>query len=199
MTSFATLRSLVPKSEAGRERCELCGVAVEHGHRHLIDPIPRRLICTCDACALLFLRNGETKYKGVPRSATYLEDFHLSDGQWDSLMIPIGLAFFYESSTEGRVLALYPSPAGPTESMLSLDAWADIVAGNPQLSVMESDVEALLVNRLQTPAQYYLAPMDKCYELVGLIRKNWHGLSGGAEMWEKIRQFFEELKETASA
>jgi len=198
MTSFFTLRSLVPQPQAA-ERCELCGTPLLHLHRHLIDPIPRRLICACDACTLLFCRNGETKYKSVPRNATLLRDFQLSDGQWDSLMIPIGLAFFFESSTEGRVVALYPSPAGPTECLLSLDAWADIVAQNPELDAMESDVEALLANRLQTPAEYYLAPMDKCYELVGLIRRNWRGLSGGSEVWSMIRKFFVELKEDAGA
>jgi len=115
------------------------------------------------------------------------------------LLIPIGLAFFLKSSTEGRVIALYPSPAGPMESMLSLDAWEDIVADNPVLDTMETDVEALLVNRLNHGGEYYLAPVDRCYELVGLIRSNWRGLSGGTEVWEKIRRFFEELKEGARA
>jgi len=31
--------------------------------------------------------------------------------------------------------------------------------------------------------------------LVGLIRTNWHGLSGGTQMWEAIGEFFTELKE----
>jgi hypothetical protein len=37
--------------------------------------------------------------------------------------------------------------------------------------------------------------MDECYSLVGLIRMNWRGLSGGREVWEKIELFFEELRE----
>lgn len=198
MSSFATLRGLVPKPEP-TERCEMCGVALQRGHQHLTDPLSRRLICCCDACTMLFYRNGETKYKSVPRSARFLAGFHLTDGQWESLMIPIGLAFFLQSSTEGRVVALYPSPAGPMESMLSLDAWTDIVAENPVLEGMEADVEALLVNRLGREAEYYLAPIDKCYELVGVIRGNWRGLSGGTEVWAKIREFFVELRERARA
>lgn len=199
MTGFSTLRGLVSKVDTPAERCELCNSVLPERHRHLMDPVPRRLICTCDACALLFLRRGETKYKCVPRNARSLGDFHLSDLKWDSLLIPIGLAFFFESSTERRVMGFYPSPAGSTECMLSLDAWSDIVSENPVLRTMESDVEALLVNRLHMPAEYYVTPIDKCYELVGLIRKNWHGLSGGEETWDKIRHFFVELRESTRA
>ena len=114
-------------------------------------------------------------------------------------MIPIGLAFFVKSSTEGRVLALYPSPAGATESMLDLAAWADIVEENPLLAEMAPDVEGLLVNRLDQEAEYYLAPIDKCFELVGLIRANWRGLSGGSEVWQKIRDFLADMKVGAHA
>jgi len=198
MTSFGTLRSLVPKPDA-EGRCDLCGSSLVHEHRHLFDPVSRGLICTCDACNLLFFRNGETKYKSVPRNSRFIENFRLSDVQWDDLMIPIGLAFFLNSSTEGKVLAYYPSPAGATESLLSLEAWGEIVSDNPVLDSMEADVEALLANRLDRPGQYYMAPIDKCYQLIGLIRTNWHGLSGGAEMWDKIRDFFSEMKEASVA
>jgi len=58
----------------------------------------------------------------------------------------------------------------------------------------------LLVNRVghvrgAAPAEYYLVPIDECYKLVGLIRANWRGLSGGSEVWEKVGQFFTRLKE----
>jgi hypothetical protein len=65
---------------------------------------------------------------------------------------------------------------------------------------MEPNVEALLVNRLGmsrgfSGAEYYLLPIDECYKLVGLIRSQWRGLSGGSEVWETLRVFFAELKE----
>ncbi len=198
MSSFATLRSLTRKPQPS-EHCDMCGAGLMHQHQHLIDPVSRRLVCACDSCAVLFYQSGETKYKRVPRRVRFLADFRMTDAQWDSLLIPIGLAFFLESSTEKRVLALYPSPAGSTESMLSLEAWWDIVQENPVLAEMESDVEALLVNRLDRTGEYYLAPVDKCYQLVGLIRSNWRGLSGGTEVWQKIGDFFAELKEVSIA
>jgi hypothetical protein len=124
----------------------------------------------------------------------------MADSHWDSLLIPIGVAYFLKSSVEHRVLSFYPSPAGPTESMLSLDTWNDIVRENPVLVEMEPDTEALLVNRLEHVRQgseYYLVPVDKCYELVGLIRSRWRGLSGGTEVWQEIQRFFNGLKERA--
>jgi hypothetical protein len=198
MTSFATLRGLARKPEPA-EHCDLCGAIVGHEHQHLIDPVVRKLMCSCDACAILFSQSGETKYKRVPRRVRFLNDFSMTDAQWDSLLIPIGLAFFLKSSTEGRVLAMYPGAAGSAESLLSLDTWTDIAQENRVLEQMETDVEALLVNRLNRPAEYYLTPIDKCYELVGLIRSNWRGLAGGAEVWQKIRDYFTELKEVSRA
>ena len=198
MSAFATLRGLARKPEPS-EHCDLCGKMVAREHQHLIDPAARKLMCACDGCAVLFSQSGETKYKRVPRRIRFLENFAMTDAQWDSLLIPIGLAFFLKSSTEGRVLAMYPGAAGRAESLLSLDTWTDIVQDNPVLNQMEADVEALLVNRLNRPAEYYLTPIDKCYELVGLIRSNWRGLSGGAEVWEKIADFFTQLKEATHA
>lgn len=200
--SFAALRGLVRQRDP-RERCELCGMGLNSEHQHLIEPIARKLVCACDACAVLFHANGETKYKRVPRRIRFLRNFRMTDSEWDSLLIPIGMAFFLESSVEKKVLAFYPSPAGPTESLLSLEAWNAIVQNNPELVRMEPDIEALLINRLDYAreihnSEYYLVPIDKCYELVGLIRSHWHGLSGGTEVWKEIRRFFDELRQRAA-
>ena len=51
--------------------------------------------------------------------------------QWDSLMVPISMAFFFRSTPDARVVAFYPSPAGATESLLPLETWKDIEAANP--------------------------------------------------------------------
>ena len=100
------------------ERCELCSAEVAADHPHLIEPGNRKLLCACNACAILFSGMG-TKYKRVPRRVLALADFRLSDGQWDSLMVPISMAFFFRSTPDARVVAFYPSPAGATESLLA--------------------------------------------------------------------------------
>jgi hypothetical protein len=197
-SAFGTLRGFI-RRPAPIERCELCNAALPPEHQHLIEPVNRKLSCACEACALLFPTHGEKKYKRVPRRIRYLAEFQLTDSQWDSLMMPINMAFFFESTPQARVIALYPSPAGATESLLALDSWEEIVRDNPALEQMEADVEALLVNRIghargYSGAEYYLAPIDECFKLVGLIRSRWQGLSGGAEVWQRIAEFFAGLK-----
>lgn len=199
--AFATLRQFVRK-RAAEERCEMCSAELAEEHEHLVEPVNRRLICACTACAILFEGQAGTKYKRVPREVRFLPDFQLSDAQWDGLMIPIEMAFFFKSTPHDKMIALYPSPAGPTESLLSLDTWADIVEANPILNGMQADMTALLVNRVghvrgAGPAEYFLVPIDECYKLVGLIRTHWRGLSGGTEVWREIGSFFATLKKRA--
>jgi uncharacterized protein DUF5947 len=158
---------------------------------------------TADACSILFSGQSGTKYRRVPRRILALTDFRITDVQWEALMIPINMAFLFFSEPQQKIVALYPSPAGATESLLPLDSWQDIVRDNPILKNMEPDVEALLVSRVdrmhgRSSAEYYLAPIDECYKLVGLIRANWRGFSGGTEVWDQIAQFFETLKRRAN-
>jgi hypothetical protein len=197
-SSLAALRRFVRPRAAAVERCELCSAELAAEHQHLVEPSSRTMVCACEPCAILFSGQAEMKYKRVPRRIRSLPDFQLTDGQWDSLMIPIQLAFFFDSTPAGRVLALYPSPAGPVESLLALDSWEEIVRDNPVLKELEPDVEALLIKRVGGLSEYYLVPIDECYKLVGLIRAHWRGLSGGTEVWREIGQFFARLKERSS-
>ena len=201
-SAFAALRQFARK-RAAVERCEMCSRELAPDHEHLVEPANRKLICACGACAILFDGQSGSKYKRVPHRVLFLRDFQLTDSQWDGLMVPIEMAFFFHSSPHGKMIALYPSPAGPTESLLPLDTWTEIVETNPVLNQMEADVTALLVNRVGhargiSTAEYYLVPIDECYKLVGLIRTHWRGLSGGTEVWREIGEFFTALKKRAS-
>jgi hypothetical protein len=198
---FGTLRQFV-RRERPLEQCELCSAGLAAVHPHLIEVAQHKVVCACEACAILFSGQG-VKFKRVPRRVRSLPNFNLSDAEWAGLMVPINMAFFFRSSLENRVIALYPSPAGPTESLLELESWNEIVARNPVLNDMEPDVEGLLVNRLgysrgYSAAEYYLLPIDECYKLVGLIRMHWKGLSGGAEVWKELGEFFTGLKARAT-
>ncbi|EEF63102.1 DUF5947 family protein [Pedosphaera parvula] len=193
-TPFTLLRRLT-QPRTNRERCELCSVLLTPGHRHLLEMSSRQVICACDHCAMRFNLVVGGRFKLIPRYPHALPDFHLTDGQWESLALPIDLAFLFYNTPGGKLMALYPSPAGATESLLTLAAWQALVEDNPALTQMEPDVEALLINRVGATRQYYLAPIDACYELVGLIRIHWRGLSGGEDVWEQIAAFFTRLEE----
>jgi hypothetical protein len=193
-TAFAALRKLV-RPRAGVERCEFCASELPAEHRHVVEPAVRRLVCSCRACALLFGGRLDARYRLVPEEVRLLTDFRMTDAQWEDLHLPISLAFFFHSSAASRVVAVYPSPAGPTESLLPLESWQELAAENPCLQEMEPDVEALLVNRVKPACDHYRVGIDECYKLVGILRTNWHGLSGGAQLWEEVGGFFDKLKE----
>jgi hypothetical protein len=196
-SAMRVLRRFV-RPRAVVERCELCSAELPPEHEHLAEPSTRQLLCACQPCAILFTGETERKYRRVPRRVRYLSTFKLTDAQWDSLMIPIGMAFFFRSSTADKTLAIYPSPAGATESLLDLESWETVVQENPLLGEMEADTEALLVNRVKGEREYFIVPIDECYKLVGLIRAYWQGLSGGTEVWAEIGRFFSGLKEKAT-
>jgi hypothetical protein len=189
----ATLRRFV--GSPATERCELCGSGLGAVHQHLVEPANRRLLCACASCVGEIAAAPKSEYRVVPREARLLREFQMSDAEWDALRLPIDMAFVFHSTPESRPVALYPGPAGATESLLSLDAWEQLVASNPALADLEPDVEALLVNRIDGAREYYRVPIDRCFALVGLIRTRWRGLSGGAEVWEAIHNFFAGLRQ----
>jgi hypothetical protein len=185
---FSTLRRFLPAAKA--EHCDLCGVVLRPEHGHLLDLNTRRVVCSCEPCAVLFQhRGGTSPYRRIGRDVRRLAEPPFTDAQWESLLIPIGLAFFVFNSRENRAMGFYPGPAGATLSSLSIDI--------PLVGELEPDVEALLVNRVGGAGEYYAAPIDRCYALTGLIRKHWHGLSGGEEAWEAVGRFFAGLREAA--
>src|ERR1700739_1186538 len=85
-------------SRAPTERCELCEIEIPPQHRHLLEVARRRIVCSCDACALRFQDVVGGRFQLIPRDAQPLPDFHLTDAQWDELALPINLAFFFFSS-----------------------------------------------------------------------------------------------------
>jgi hypothetical protein len=182
--------------EAAQEHCDLCGEPIPSEHRHLMEVSTREIMCACRPCSILFDSEAasEGRYRLIPDRHLFLDNFEMSDAQWESLRIPVDMAFFFYSTPAERVVAFYPSPMGPTESLLKLRSWEELERCNPVLQRMERDVEALLMNRVRGAREHFLVPIDECYSLVGLIRMRWRGLSGGREVWDEIARFFEELR-----
>src|SRR5581483_11811527 len=92
------------------------GIGVEHGH--LVDVPRRALLCVCRPCYLLFTHDGAggARFRAVPQRYAAVPELAGTSEHWESLQVPIGLAFFFRNSATGRTTAFYPSPAGATES-----------------------------------------------------------------------------------
>ena len=180
---------------AQTEACDLCGLGIPDDHRHLLHLSERRIICACEACWAM--RSGEGDYRPTGNRTLWLPDLDVPDDLWASFQIPIGLAFFMDSTVTACVVALYPSPGGATESELHFESWSRMRELNPILGELEADIEGLVVNRLSDPPAYAIAPIDKCYELTGLIKASWEGISGGSSVESAVTGFFEDMRARA--
>lgn len=181
------------------EKCEMCATEISGEHGHLADLEASSLICACRACYLLFTdtRAGRGRYRAIPDR--YLTDpgHPMSLSEWDALEIPVGLAFFLRDSRDGGVTGFYPSPAGVTECRLDLRAWDQFVADHPLLNTAAADVEAVLISRSDTAIEYFVVPIDACYELAGRMRLQWRGFDGGAEARASVATFLDRVRSRA--
>jgi hypothetical protein len=169
----------------------MCAEPIADEHQHVVDVESRAMMCTCRGCYLLFTDQLATlRYRAVPDRYLSFPGFTTGPQQWDELQIPVGLAFLFRSSVQGRTVAFYPSPAGATESELPLEAWDRILEANPSLDTLLTDVEALLVRSVDGAVHCNLVPIDTCYELVGRLRLLWRGFDGGQEVHEAMDAFF---------
>jgi Family of unknown function (DUF5947) len=190
------------------ERCEVCSEPIGGEHSHLVDLKARNLMCACRGCYLLFTSSGSggSHYRAVPQRYVAFSDLELSSAKWDSLQIPVGIAFFFVNSSIGRVAAFYPGPAGATESELPMDTWEDVFGTSATLQTLEPDVEALLVrarsarrdaDSSRDEAEYFIVPIDACYELVGRLRQLWRGFDGGSDAHTAMDEFFDRVRARA--
>jgi hypothetical protein len=198
----------------------MCAAEIAQEHGHVADLQNSSLICACRACYLLFTRPDAGRYRSIPDR--YLTDpAHPITGQeWESLEIPVGLAFFLRDSRAGTTTAFYPSPAGATECQLDLQAWDELAAAHPLLRAATPDVEAVLMSRTEPanpivgPAvgiqhqrraddgpreqargvESFVVPIDACYELAGRMRLHWRGFDGGSEAKASLEAILDQVR-----
>jgi hypothetical protein len=182
----SSVRSTGPASV---ERCELCAVPVPAEHRHVVNLDSRALLCACRPCSLLFEHpDVKLAYRTIPDRHVALPA--LSRQDWDSLDVPVGLAFVFRNSRQDRTVVCYPGPAGATEADLPTDAAAAFTDAAP-------DVEAVLIRARDAGFERFVVPIDACYALVGHLRTLWHGFDGGAEVHARVAEFFAGIERKA--
>jgi Family of unknown function (DUF5947) len=169
----------------------MCATEIAPAHSHVADLEQSSLMCVCRGCYLLFTHGtaGGGRYRGVPDRYARDPSRPLTMAEWDELQIPVGLAFFLYSSQRGEVSGFYPSPAGATECLLDLPAWARLAEAHPLLGAAARDVEAVLICRGDAGVEYFIVPIDACYELAGRMRMLWKGFDGGTEARDSIEEF----------
>ncbi|MEV0976440.1 DUF5947 family protein [Streptomyces sp. NPDC049915] len=186
------IRSTAGHAEpAATERCELCAAHVSEEHPHLYDTGAAEVRCVCRPCSVLFADDGagEGRYRLVPRRRLRLPPVDTG-----VLGVPVGLVFFVPRA-DGTVTAQGPSPAGAMRWEVDAAAWRRLAAAVPQLAAMAPDVEALLVNTVRGLDEHWIVPVDDCFRMTALVRREWQGLSGGGRVWPAVEQFFRELTE----
>jgi len=178
----------------------MCAAEIPAEHGHIADLEGASLLCGCRACYLLFTQRsaGRGRYRAVPDRYLTDPEHVMAPAEWDQLEIPVGLAFFLRTSRDGGGLTgFYPSPAGVTECILDLHLWAQLVADYPLLGAPDVDIEAALISRSGDGVEYFLVPIDACYELAGRMRLHWHGFDGGTEARASIAAFLADLRQRA--
>ena len=218
-TSVDRLRRFVNRA-TDHSSCDLCRSELPDRHRHLLELVQRRMLCACDACALLFGDANGSRIRPIPESVTRIE-LNMSDQQWSGLGIPIGMAFFTvcdrevsresssirslspdvtvrhsaEATTDAAPVQVgYPSPAGLVMSSVEQDDWLALIDANPAVGRLRPEVESLLINRLASRQQAFVVPLDVCFELIGIVRRHWEGWSAGPDLQRAMDGFFDQLE-----
>lgn len=173
--------------------CDLCGTSMAEDHRHLLQLDERQIVCVCESCWAL--RSGDAEFRPVGSRVIWLDSLDLPDDLWARFGIPIGLAFFLRSG--GGVVAFYPSPAGATEKEIDAGVFSELEERNPRVRELDVESEVLIVDRLGEQMRSAIAPTDEAYRLVGLVKANWRGISGGPVLQDAVDGFFEGLREKA--
>jgi hypothetical protein len=198
-SGFVPVERLTRNKRDHHGSCGLCSAALADDHRHVLERGTRKPTCSCDACAILLTAPADGRYRRIPRRVSALAGFRMDESTWLALGVPVALAFFTKSEPAPAVIvACYPGPAGAVEAVIDEQAWATVVAENPALGELEPEVEALLVNRLEPGPEYYRVPIDECFRLVGSVRSNWQGISGGRAVSAAVAEFFASLRKAAA-
>jgi hypothetical protein len=143
---------------------------------------------------VLFQRDASAqgRFRLVPARRERLAELPVEE--LAELGLPVGLAFIV-AHPDGTALAHYPSPAGATRWDLDEAEWRRVTDRCPPLAGLEPEVQALLLNTARGRHDHWIVPIDDCYRLVALIRREWRGLSGGSTVWPAIADFFTDLEE----
>ena len=119
-----------PARERRGATCELCPIGIGEDHRHLLHLDERRIVCVCETC--WSLRSGDAEFRppgARTRAGSTTSSCPTSCGRRSRSRSASRSSC--ARASRGGVVALYPSPAGATESELDLDGVGRAVRREP--------------------------------------------------------------------
>jgi hypothetical protein len=144
-------------------------------------------------CGFTFRGIADGRFRTVPDRVRALPRDAIPASELQALGVPIGLAFFFRPSHLARYIGVFPGPAGPTEAELPEHVFEQLVERVPAIDI-EDDVEALLIRcERGGSCNAWVVPIDVCYELSALMRREWRGIDGGEEGARTLDEFFTAL------
>ena len=173
---------------AARDRRGLCVAPLTHDHRHAVDLKERRLLCVCRPCALLFDGDASRSASAAGARARAADPGLPARGRLAGARDPGRRGVLLPRVDHEQVDRDLAEPrrsdgvrSSTTTCVGPLRAGAFAARARPRAL----DVQALLVRgaRAARPLQAFLvAPIDRCYEFVGIVRRKWRGFDGGDEV-----------------
>jgi hypothetical protein len=185
----------VPETSEASEPCEICRQPLGQRHRHVLDLERRTPCCVCVACALLFSTPREgARYQTLGDRVLVQPGLRLGATFLEELAIPVRLAFITSDPLYREWVATYPSVGGPTRAPLPADRCAELTR-TQLVRALVPGLEALLLygRNPGDPLECFGVAVDRCYALVGTLRRQWRGFSGG-EVWGDVEAFFNDLR-----
>ena len=173
-----------PPPVAAGERCEMCSAPVADEHQHVVDVNSRSLMCTCRAVLPAVHRpEAQLRYRAVPDRYLAFPGFVLGRPTGTTCRSRSGWRSCSSNTAQDRVVAFYPSPAGATESELSMEAWDRVLEANPGLDTVLPDVEALLVRGIgrTTASAATWSRSTRATSWSAGCGCTWRGFDGGQE------------------
>ena len=165
--------------EAALEHCELCGRRSPPTHRHVLELATRDVKCACRPCGLLFERAEQHEADPDRRPRPTVDDV------WE--ICGCRSTSRSSSAPTATTKAFYPSPMGPTESLLTVRCRRR-ARGRRRGAARQPRARRAGSGSCRSTS---------AYALVGLIRTHWRGLTGGADVWRELDQFFDGLDREA--
>ena len=199
-TGLGRLRRMAtaPPPPVVEEQCEFCSVDLGERHGHVADVAEHRLLCVCRPCYLLFapeVSGGRGSARGRGRSPcrrAASRRRHVG-----VVACPVDLVFLlppvWPRRRRAPPAAFYPGPGGATESELDLHAWSRIVADNPAFDQTMSDVEAVLLRRHDRVFTATWCRSTSATSWSALWAPRGRSSGGRPEVWDRMREFFDEL------